>query len=102
MYHTVGLLFETVWDILVYKINANLCLLLAPNMFYGSLANNHNFFACCKQSAFVFKKKFTLSPVDDKIHVASSKLTRLIRGPPEFPTYKITQKSHYDKSYNGF
>lgn len=48
------------------------------------------------------KMKFTLSPVDDKIHVASSKLTRLIRGPPEFPTYKITQKSHYDKSYNGF
>lgn len=39
------------------------------------------------------KMKFTLSPVDDKIHVASSKLTRLIRGPPEFPTYK-KHKNH--------
>lgn len=32
-------------------------------------------------------------PIDDKI--TSSKLTRLMRGPPEFPTYKITEKPHY-------
>lgn len=68
----------------------------APNMFYVCLANNHKYFVC-----FCFVNKICIIfPIDDKI--TSSKLTRLMRGPPEFPTYKITEKPHYNKSYNGF
>lgn len=82
-------MFEIVWDILVYKINVNLCLLFVFNMFYGSLVNNYNFFVCCKQFVFVFKMKFILFFVDDKIYVVSSKFIRLIRGLFEFLIYKI-------------